>query len=178
MSPLGPIAAYLDVFAGRLAVAPGRRRRILREVEDHLRDAATVHIDAGVGTAAAEQQAIAAFGPPGPAADLFGADLSGRAYRMLFAALRRHRRHVRSAPTVRPEVADRPTQAPPPCCDICGLTIPATEVFRADLTAVGEMEAPVTVVLHDTCFEMGEALLAMRGTPVVAAHGGQRSLPG
>ena len=178
MSPLGPIAAYLDVFAGRLAVAPGRRRRILREVEDHLRDAATVHVDAGVSTAEAEQQAIAAFGPPGPAADLFGADLSGRAYRMLFAALRRHRRRFRSASTMRPEGADRPAQVPPPCCDICGLTIPATELFRADLSAVGDMETPVTVVLHGSCFEMGKALLAMRGTPVVAAPGGQRSRPG
>lgn len=181
MSPLGPIAAYLDVFAGRLAVAPGRRRRILREVEDHLRDAATVHLHAGVSSAEAEQQAIAAFGPPGPTADLFGADLSGRAYRMLLAALRRRRPRLPSAPTVRPEGADRPAQVPPPCCDICGLTIPATELFRADLadlSAVGDMEAPVTVVLHGTCFEMGKALLAMRGTPVAAAPGRQRSRPG
>ena len=178
VSPPGPIAAYLDAFAGRLAVAPGRRGRILRQVEDHLCDGATSHIDDGVSSAEAEQRAIADCGPPGPAADLFGADLEGRAYRMLFGALRRRRHQLPSAPTVSPENADRPTQGPPPCCDVCGTTIPATELFRADLSAVGDMEAPVTVVLHAACFEMGRALLAMRGTPLVVAPGGQRARPG
>ena len=172
MSSPGPIASFLEAFAGRLAVAPARRRRILREVEDHLHDAAEVHVANGSSTADAEHLAIANFGPPVAAADLFGTDLIGLACRFLLRLLPHRRNPTRAAPF--PGAEERRTSLPPPACDICGKAVSDIELFHGDLSAVGDMQAPVPLMLHRTCYEMGEALLATRGMPVVVTPG-QRS---
>jgi hypothetical protein len=60
LSPHSPIADYLNVLARELAFDPALSRRVRREVEDHLREAATT----GSTEAAleAERRAIAKFG--------------------------------------------------------------------------------------------------------------------
>lgn len=68
------IAAYLVEFDAALQARLGRRRRIVVEVEDHLREAATARLDRGVSGAEAEAAAIAAFGDPVSVAEGFGAD--------------------------------------------------------------------------------------------------------
>lgn len=173
MSSAGPIASFLEVFAGRLAVAPARRRRILGEVEDHLRDAAEAHMANGSSAADAEHLAIADFGPPVTAADLFGADLIGLAYRFLLG-LRPHRLNPTRAAAFAGTAGEGQTSLRPPACDICGKAVSDIELFQGDLSAVGDMQAPVPLMLHRTCYEMGEALLAARGMPVVVTPG-QRS---
>lgn len=71
---------YLDELAGALRVELRRLRRILLEVEDHLRAAAAAHEAAGLAPAAAEAAAIARFGSPARVAAGFGPALSTRAW--------------------------------------------------------------------------------------------------
>ena len=60
-----PIRDYLAEFAKQLGrVSPGRRRRTLAEVEDHLREAARSLEAGGIEPLAAEREAVAAFGSP------------------------------------------------------------------------------------------------------------------
>ena len=68
------IAAYLVEFDAALRARLGRRRRIVVEVEDHLREAATARLERGVSGAEAEAAAIGAFGDPASVAEGFGAD--------------------------------------------------------------------------------------------------------
>jgi hypothetical protein len=58
MRPRGPIADHLDALARALAFDPALARRVAKEAEDHLREAA----DAAGGDAEAERCAVAAFG--------------------------------------------------------------------------------------------------------------------
>src|SRR3954471_21517414 len=56
------IDAYLDALAEALTLPPARARRVLRESEDHLRDALAAMAEAGVEPAEAERAAIERFG--------------------------------------------------------------------------------------------------------------------
>jgi hypothetical protein len=80
MSPHSPIADYLDALARELAFDRPLARRVRREVEDHLREAATPC--ATESTLEAERRAICRFGNP--------ADIAGQ-YRAaaLYARMRR-----------------------------------------------------------------------------------------
>jgi hypothetical protein len=60
MSPPSPIADYLDALGLELAFDPPLSRRVRREVEDHLREAATT--DPTEQTLEAERRAIGRFG--------------------------------------------------------------------------------------------------------------------
>ncbi len=64
MTAPGTIDGYLDALLASLAVDPGRARRILAEVEDHLRASASSLETGGMPPAEAEREAIARFGPP------------------------------------------------------------------------------------------------------------------
>ncbi len=58
----GPVEQYLDELYARLRCAPRDARRILAEAEDHLREAVTDGLAAGLTQAEAEQQAVSSFG--------------------------------------------------------------------------------------------------------------------
>lgn len=73
MSP-PTIAAYLVEFDAQLHAGLRRRRRIVAEVEDHLREAAAAGLERGLSPADAEAAAIACFGDPASVAEGFGAD--------------------------------------------------------------------------------------------------------
>jgi len=73
------IAAYLVQLNRGLTVGLARRKRILAEVEQHLRDAADAASATGVDRAEAEQRAVAAFGSPEVVAERFAPDAAGRA---------------------------------------------------------------------------------------------------
>lgn len=77
--PAGPgtIAAYLVALDHELVVGLGRRRRILAEVEDHLRTATTAARADGATPRMAEERAITAIGPPHEVASAFRTDLIG-----------------------------------------------------------------------------------------------------
>lgn len=62
-SPDGsPVEQYLDDLYARLRCAPRQARRILAEAEDHLREAVSDGLAAGLTRAEAEEQAISGFG--------------------------------------------------------------------------------------------------------------------
>jgi hypothetical protein len=73
MSP-PTIAAYLVEFDAALEARLGRRRRIVLEIEDHLREAAAAGLERGLDPADAEAAAIADFGDPVSVAEAFGGD--------------------------------------------------------------------------------------------------------
>jgi hypothetical protein len=73
------IAAYLVQLNRGLTVGLARRKRILAEVEQHLRDAADAASATGLDRAEAEQRAVAAFGSPEVVAERFAPDAAGRA---------------------------------------------------------------------------------------------------
>ena len=56
------VEEYLDQLYARLRCAPRDARRILAEAEDHLREAVTDGLAAGLTQAEAEQQAVSGFG--------------------------------------------------------------------------------------------------------------------
>jgi vacuolar-type H+-ATPase subunit H len=58
----GTVEQYLDELYGRLRCAPRDARRILAEAEDHLREAVTDGLAAGLTQAEAEEQAVSSFG--------------------------------------------------------------------------------------------------------------------
>ena len=58
------VERYLDRLADALVVRGRSVRRILAEADDHLREAVAEGEAAGLGRAAAEEQAVARFGPP------------------------------------------------------------------------------------------------------------------
>lgn len=62
---MSEVERYLDGLFDRLAGTGGAGRRALAEAEDHLRAAAADAMAAGLAADAAEQQAVARFGPPG-----------------------------------------------------------------------------------------------------------------
>lgn len=68
------IDAYLDALARELRVDPAHARRILIEVEDHLRETARAGIDGGLDEEAAVARAIAGFGAPRLVARRFHAE--------------------------------------------------------------------------------------------------------
>ena len=63
-SPDSPIDAYLDDLFARLPRHDGQLRRVLAEVEDHLRDSAAAGEAAGLQPEDAERTAVARFGAP------------------------------------------------------------------------------------------------------------------
>jgi len=69
------IPAYLAQLSDRLVVRLSRRRRILAEVEDHLRTATAAAVDAGRSPRLAEAAAVAAFGTPDEVAATLRNDL-------------------------------------------------------------------------------------------------------
>lgn len=72
------IREYLVELNAVLRARLGRRRRILVEVEDHLREAASAYMAHGVTEKEAELRATTAFGEPAVVADAFGADALAR----------------------------------------------------------------------------------------------------
>jgi vacuolar-type H+-ATPase subunit H len=56
------VEQYLDQLYARLRCAPRDARRILAEAEDHLREAVTDGLAAGLTQAEAEEQAVSSFG--------------------------------------------------------------------------------------------------------------------
>jgi hypothetical protein len=58
----GTVEQYLDELYGRLRGAPRDARRILAEAEDHLREAVTDGLAAGLTQHEAEEQAVSGFG--------------------------------------------------------------------------------------------------------------------
>ena len=58
----GPVEQYLDDLYARLRCAPRDARRILAEAEDHLREAVTDGLAAGLTRTEAEEQAVSGFG--------------------------------------------------------------------------------------------------------------------
>ena len=58
----GLVEQYLDELYARLRCAPRDARRILAEAEDHLREAVTDGLAAGLTQAEAEEQAVSSFG--------------------------------------------------------------------------------------------------------------------
>ncbi|MBO0830610.1 MAG: hypothetical protein J2P28_19920 [Actinobacteria bacterium] len=62
--PADKIDAYLDELLLALRGRPREARRLLAEVESHLRQAVETRVAAGLGTADATEQALKAFGPP------------------------------------------------------------------------------------------------------------------
>ena len=53
-------------------------------------------------------------------------------------------------------------------CDVCGRSVPLGDEVVADLSAAGDLESPLSVVVHSVCFEMGRAILGLSGLPVAA----------
>jgi hypothetical protein len=62
-APGDPIEEYLDLLYTRLRGSPREGRRILAEAEEHLRDAVTESVAAGLTQREAAEHAISAFGP-------------------------------------------------------------------------------------------------------------------
>ena len=58
----GTVEQYLDELYGRLRCPPREARRILAEAEDHLREAVTDGLAAGLTQTEAEEQAVSSFG--------------------------------------------------------------------------------------------------------------------
>ena len=58
----GTVEQYLDELYGRLRCPPRDARRILAEAEDHLREAVTDGLAAGLTQQEAEEQAVSSFG--------------------------------------------------------------------------------------------------------------------
>jgi hypothetical protein len=81
----GPIEKYLDELGRTLAVMPGRRREILREVRDHLQEAATAAAANGATDVEAELHAVSAFGAAGEVAQSFRASRLVRLNRRLLS---------------------------------------------------------------------------------------------
>ncbi len=77
MAPV-TIAEYLVEFDAALQARLGRRRRIVVEVQDHLREAAGAGLKQGLTRAEAEAAATSAFGEPTAVAEGFGADALAR----------------------------------------------------------------------------------------------------
>lgn len=166
MMPVGPTEAYLAAFAARLAVSPRRRRRVQAEAADHLRDVAEALAASGVPGIEAEREALERFGDPETAAAAFGSTLCGRVWRA-------GRRVVRRRPPVgarSSEVVSDPEPQrgrwPAATCDVCGAVVTPAERFVDELSGIGEIETPVTVIAHRACYEMGKAILALRAMPL------------
>src|SRR5262245_52979477 len=79
----GVIAKYVERLARELDFDPPLARRVLREVEDHLREAAAAD---PVGGAEAERRAVAAFGDPGALAAQFAVVATAKQARRAGAA--------------------------------------------------------------------------------------------
>lgn len=62
--PADAIDSYLDELLLALRGSPRQARRLLAEVESHLREAVDVRVAAGIGTAQATEEALRNFGPP------------------------------------------------------------------------------------------------------------------
>lgn len=162
------INRYLEGFASALAVGPRRRRRVIQEAEDHLRDAAEALEAKGVPPVEAEEEAVRRFGTPAAAAGAFGSTLSGRLWR---TGSRWHRRRSeRRSPA---QAVQGPRQPPPFAspvwCDVCGGDVGPDEGFTATITAVIDIDSLVTLVAHASCYDLGESILALRGVPVTAS---------
>jgi hypothetical protein len=69
----GLIETYLDELLDALNVEPRRARRILVETEDHLREAVSRHVEAGVAPVEAAREAIGNFGSAREIAGRFNA---------------------------------------------------------------------------------------------------------
>ncbi|HSH59685.1 MAG TPA: hypothetical protein VK988_08625 [Acidimicrobiales bacterium] len=80
------VAAYLVELNAALEARIGRRRRILVEVEDHLREAVAAELERGRSQRDAEAAATAAFGDPVTVAKGFGSDPLARVTRRLVLA--------------------------------------------------------------------------------------------
>ena len=94
--PPGPLAAYLAEFDRHLVAGLQRRKAVLAEVEDHLRQSADGLESAGLARAAAEQEAAHRFGAPDEAAARLGADVPARIERRVAFCWRRYDRwHAR-----------------------------------------------------------------------------------
>lgn len=78
MDQVGVIARYLDELASALRVGWLRKRRIVREIEEHLRDECAAAQRAGATPAQAEQLAVARLGPAAALAAQFADALSDR----------------------------------------------------------------------------------------------------
>lgn len=72
-----PIAEFLASLDQALRLSAGRRERVLREVEDHLVDAAAGLVTVGLSPAQAEAEAVARFGSAGHIARRFPPDPLG-----------------------------------------------------------------------------------------------------
>ena len=62
--PADAIDSYLDELLLALRGSPRQARRLLAEVESHLREAVEVRVEAGLSTAEATEEALRDFGPP------------------------------------------------------------------------------------------------------------------
>jgi hypothetical protein len=60
--PGGPVEDYLDQLYAGLRTTPRQARRIIAEAEDHLREATTAGIEAGLSEQEAQEAAISSFG--------------------------------------------------------------------------------------------------------------------
>ncbi len=89
MNPAESISRYLVEFNAALETRLGRRRRILAEVEDHLREAVARELERGSGPEEAEAVAIAAFGSPERVAREFGSDPLARLPSQIVTGARR-----------------------------------------------------------------------------------------
>ena len=74
MSGARPIDGYLAALVRELRVGAAQRRRVIAEVEDHLRTAAEKERAAGVGRGEAEEAALERFGPAEDIASRFNRD--------------------------------------------------------------------------------------------------------
>lgn len=154
-----------------------RRRRVLHETEAHLRDTAEELVASGLAEREAQHRAIDRFGGPQSAAAAFGSSLPGRAWRSVLRL--RYWATGRSAAVATPSEpvpvppgwAVTPAGPPPsPCCDVCGREVASDDMLVAELSAVGPVESPVTLVVHPPCYDMAAAVLLLRGMPVTADH--------
>ena len=84
-----PVGAYLDRLLGHLRGSAADVRRILAETEEHLRDAVSEGMAAGLGQDEAQRQAIARFGDPHVLARQFSGQLSPVPQSVVLAELAR-----------------------------------------------------------------------------------------
>lgn len=61
-APGDPVEEYLDLLYARLRTSPSQARRVLAEAEDHLREAVTAGLAAGMTEREAQEAAISSFG--------------------------------------------------------------------------------------------------------------------
>jgi hypothetical protein len=61
-SPVDPVEDYLDQLYASLRTTPRQARRIIAEAEDHLREATTAGVEAGLTEYEAQEAAISSFG--------------------------------------------------------------------------------------------------------------------